>query len=275
MIKEEELSSEIKGLCASRDVECCVIEVVPVDRGNCIVEVWVEGFGTAILEGNRSHILEVVTEILNEIDKDVVVCPICGHEVERRRLLRLCVCGAGVETEDSRVAGSFFSPALDELWGEAALALGLRDFRYLKLALHVDKAFENVFYVGRGITSWRTWFLKRPWRLSSLANLIKELHENVDRVSMPFLEEYVKDVYGMCREHVQVKPPGECIGKFCPFFVECVQLELECLKEVIEDEKDEDVKWQLEATLREAKEFLERYAALYERAYKLASALEA
>jgi len=274
LMSEEELSSEIRELCVDRGVECCVIEVVPVDKSNYIVEVWMEGFGTAILEGSGSYILEAVNEILDEIEKDVVVCPFCGHEAERRRLLRFCVCGAEVVTEDSKIAGHFFSPALEELWGEATLALGLSSTVHnLKRVLHVDKAFENVFYVGKGITSWRTWFLKRPWRLSRLANLVNELHESVESVSVPFLEEHIKSC-GVCQEHAKVKPPGECVGKLCPFFAECVRSKFPYLKDAIRYEEDIDTKWRLEAVLREAEEFIEHYAIFYEKVSALATSLE-
>ena len=69
-----------------------------------------EGFGTAILEGSGTHILEAVNEILDEIEKDAAV------RSAGTGLSGAAFASAGrSRTEDLKIAGRFFSPALR--WG--------------------------------------------------------------------------------------------------------------------------------------------------------------
>jgi hypothetical protein len=117
-------------------------------------------------EGSIDELAEVLLELRKEQEKDYVMCPFCRAKYLRAfamKYLKECSCSARVVVETAHDCTGL-SPELERLWEEGCSALGIplpEDW----YRIHIDDFFANVKYAGKGTTSWRMWFVKKPWQL--------------------------------------------------------------------------------------------------------------
>jgi hypothetical protein len=118
----------------------------------------------------------LVKEEAEAISNDYIVCPFCGVQERRNHVMKqdhaTCSCGARIVHETVRDMEGW-SKELEELWGEGCSAVGLPvPERWRRL--YIDNFFENVKYVGRGVTNWRMWFVRMPWTLKVGVDIAEE-----------------------------------------------------------------------------------------------------
>lgn len=133
-------------------------------------------------EGSIDELAKALLELRKEQEKDYVTCPFCGAKYLRAfamEYLKECSCGARVVVETARDCTGL-SPELESLWEEGCSALGipLPENWY---RIHIDDFFANVKYAGKGTTSWRMWFVKKPWQLRVKAESSGADHEDEHR----------------------------------------------------------------------------------------------
>lgn len=156
---------------APAGVESEVIELVQFFKNHWGIKVRI-GANTYLLEfeGTLKQLEQELLRLRREQEADIVTCPFCGAQYIRAFAMKYvaeCSCGAQIIHETSKDAATGHSPEVEKLWVEGCSALGLH-LPPNRHKLHIDEYFENVRYAGRGTTSWRMWFVRKPWRLKRL-----------------------------------------------------------------------------------------------------------
>jgi len=179
--KRLELQEHLEGIGKTYGVDVAVDELAQHGRNLFSVKIYI-GHSATILDFDcsfdelKKELGGLVKEEAEAISNDHVVCPFCGVK-ERRDLMMerdqaMCSCGARIVHETVTDAEGW-SKELEGLWREGCSALGLPvPERWRRL--HIDDFFENVKYVGRGVTDWRMWFVKMPWAIKVGVDIAEE-----------------------------------------------------------------------------------------------------
>ena len=148
----DELNNYLSSLCTDLGVECYVDDYDRIADYH-IIKFVIDGKAYMTdVEGSLNDVKELLKEVVDEFSKDLIRCPFCGREYVRVRLYDLgrCECGAKVVQE------------VDGLWVEGCNSLGIPVPQNFK-DLWIDKYFNNVKYLGRGVDGSKAWIYKEPW----------------------------------------------------------------------------------------------------------------